>query len=195
MTRLACFYTDLDPRAKTALEAYAPASGLSVEWVETPGDQAYAKLLDERWTGEEDLILVEQDKEIYPGTLPNLMYCDQLWCACVYWIHPVPHTNLALGGFGATRFSAELQRQVAVSDFAGDGWLGIDRRLLEFLKERGVAPCLHAPVLHHHVYEPRPEAALQHVARLQAARVLPPSIYPEPADPGLLPGSYRLPGR
>lgn len=195
MTRLTCFYTELDPRTRTALERYAPQSGLSVEWVETPGDQAYAKLLEERWTGEEDLILVEQDKEIFPGTLPNLMYCDQLWCACVYWIHPPPHTNLAIGGFGATKFSAAIQRQVAVSDFAGDGWAGIDRRFLDHLKVRGTTPCLHEAVLHHHVYEPRPEGTRRHVAALRAAGIVPPALYPEPADPGLLPGSYRLPGR
>lgn len=192
MTALACFYRVLDPRAQAALERYAPQAGLEVDWAETAGDGSqYAAELAKRW-GKDDLILVEQDKEIYPETLPGLMSCGADWCACTYWLFPEPHTTLCVGGFGATRFSLEVQQFIAVEEFAGDGWLGIDRRFLEALKRHGIGCCLHSQVLHHHVYEPRPASVLRHVADLRARGMLPPAMYPQPAEPGLLPGSYRL---
>lgn len=199
MARLACFYGKLDPRVQQALERYAPQAGLEVEWVETPGPDrgegatdVYARELEKRWTGEDDLILVEQDKEIFADTLPDLLGCAEPWCSCTYWIYPQPHTALALGGFGVTRFSAQVQRMVSVPEFEGACQLGIDRRFLELLKPLGVGCCLHGHVVHHHVYEPRPQAVRDHVASLRAQGILPPAVYPEPADPGLLPGSYRL---
>lgn len=196
MTRLACFYTELDPRVRTALERYAPQAGLAVEWVETPGaGQAYGDALEKLWTGEDDLVLVEQDKEIYPGTLPELAGCGEPWCACTYWLFPEPHTTLCIGGFGVTKFSAQIQRRVPVEEFRGEGWLGIDRRFLDVLKPMGIGCCLHSMVTHHHVYEPRPEPLRRHVAELRAQGLVAPAMYPEPADPGLLPGSYRLLGR
>ena len=80
MTRLCCFYTRLDPRAEAALIRYAPLAGLDIEWVETPGlGTAYAEELERRWTGEDDLIVVEQDKEIFPATLQDIASCFNLW--------------------------------------------------------------------------------------------------------------------
>lgn len=199
MTRLACFYTNLDPRVRSALKRHAPHTGLDVEWVETPGPDTgegatdvYARELEKRWTGEEDLIVVEQDKEIFASTLPELLACGAPWCACTYWLFPVPHTALCIGGFGVTKFSAQVQRMVKVSDFEGESQKGIDRRFLEVLKPMGIGCCLHSMVTHHHVYEPRPAALRNYVSSLRAQGVLPPAMYPEPADPGLLPGSYRL---
>lgn len=187
--RLACFYTNLDPRVSEALRKYAP---LDIEWVETPGSLAYARELEKRWTGEDDLILVEQDKEIFPGTLPDIMACGELWCTCTYWLFPVPHTTLCLGGFGVTKFSAAVQRLVKVPDFAGEQQQGIDRRFNDLLLSQGIGACLHNTVLHHHVYEPRPQAVRDHVARLRQKGILPPAVYPEPLAPHLLPGSYDL---
>lgn len=193
MTRLACFYTDLDPRVETSLRKYAPQAGLDVEWVETPGlGMSYADELKKRWTGESDLIVVEQDKEIFPATLPEIMSCPELWCVCTYWLFPVPHTVLCTGGFGVTKFSAEVQRLVEVSDFSWDKQMGIDRRFQVLLQGKGIAACSHSLVLHHHVYEPRPKAVREHVENLRKNRILPPAVYPEPLGPHLLPGSYDL---
>lgn len=201
MTQLACFYRTLDPRVRAALVKHAPMSGLEVEWVETPGPDSgndagdfYARELEKRWHGEEDLIVVEQDKEIFADTLPALTSCAAPWCAATYWIYPAPHTVLAIGGFGATKFSVAIQREVKVQDFEGPHQRNIDRRFLEVLKARGIGCCLHNLVVHHHVYEPRPRAVRDHVTNLRAQGVLPPAAYPEPLDPGLLPGSYRLEG-
>lgn len=194
MTRLACFYTNLDSRTKAALEKYAPAAGLDVEWAETPGPgMAYAGELEKRWTGEEDLILVEQDKEIFPSTLQEIASCAHPWCTCTCWVFPEPHTKLAIGAFGVTKFSAEIQRAVKVSEFAGDCQMGIDARFGILLREKhGIGACLHSLVLHHHVYEPRPEFVRRYVEKLRQEGTLPPAMYPKPPGPHLLPGSYDL---
>ena len=201
MTRLLCLYgatypvpATLDPRAKAALERYAPLAGLTIEWADTSASlQAYADELDKRWTGDEDLILVEQDKEIFLGTLPDLLPCDQPWCGYTYWCKPVPYTSAATGGFGVTRFSAQVQRWVPVSAFRGETQIGIDRRFHDYLlKNHGTICHLHGHVVHHHVYEPVPDSERQQVQALRAAGILPPAVYPEPPGPHLLPGSYDL---
>jgi hypothetical protein len=188
--------TGLDPRVKTALEKYAPQAGLEVEWIDTAPDlQIYADEMEKRWNGTEDLIIVEQDKEIFPETLPSLMACSEPWCGFTFWISPVPHTTLVVGGFGAVKFSAEVQQWFPVSAFRGETQVGIDRRFYDYLIENHRKGChLHGHVLHHHVYEPRPAKVRAYVEGLRAQGLVPPAVYPEPADPGLLPGSYRLGG-
>jgi len=201
MTRLVCMYggtwpklNTLDPRTERALRTFAPQAGLQVEWVDTQADmQIYADEMEKRWTGEEDLIIVEQDKEIYAETLPSLLGCGEPWCGYTFWIHPVPHTTLVLGGFGVTRFSAQVQRWFPVSAFRGETQVGIDRRFNDYLiSHHGTGCHLHGHVLHHHVYEPRPEGVRRHVAALRASGALPPAIYPEPLGPHLLPGSCQM---
>lgn len=203
MTRLACFYggtypvpATLDPRVKAALQKYAPEAGLEVEWVDTSASlQVYADEMGKRWGHGEDLIIVEQDKEIFPGTLPSLLGCPEPWCAYTFWINPVPHTTLTLGGFGATRFSAAVQDLVPVSAFRGEGQVSIDRRFYDYLMAHHGTGChLHGHVLHHHVYPPRPARVREHVRRLREQGLLPPAVYPEPIAPHLLPGSYDLSG-
>lgn len=186
----------LDPRVKTALERYAPQAGTEVEWIDTSADlQIYADEMEKRWQGDEDLIIVEQDKEIFPGQMEEMLSCPEPWCAYTYWINPVPHTALVLGGFGVTRFSAQVQRMVPVSAFRGDSQIGIDRRFYDYLvANHGVGCCLHGHVVHHHVYEPRPERVRRHVQKLRDEGILPPAVYPEPLAPHLLPGSYDLEG-
>ena len=202
MARLVCMYggtfptvsPGLDPRVKAALEKYAPEAGLEVEWVDTSADlQIYADEMEKRWLGKEDLIIVEQDKEIFAGTLPAMLSCDQPWCGYTFWINPVPHTTLVLGGFGATKFSAEVQRWFPVSAFRGETQVGIDRRFYDYLIEHhGKGCCLHGHVLHHHVYEPRPESVRRYVQTLRDSGMLPPAVAPAPLAPHLLPGSYDL---
>jgi hypothetical protein len=184
----------LDPRVKTALEKYAPQAGLEVEWIDTSADlQIYADEMEKRWDGIEDLIIVEQDKEIFAETLPSMLSCSELWCSYTFWINPVPHTNLVLGGFGATKFSVEVQRLVPVSAFRGETQVGIDRRFYDYLVANHGTGChLHGQVLHHHVYEPRPQSVRDYVTGLREQGILPPAIYPEPDAPHLLPGSREL---
>lgn len=200
MARLLCMYggtypsqSVLDPRVKTALERFAPVAGLDVEWIDTTDDlQIYADELEKRWLGDEPVIIVEQDKELHGTCLPTLLGCDEPWCGYTFWQNPVPHTSLVLGGFGVTKFSPWVQREIPVSEFRGDVQVGIDRRFYDCLMKRGYGCHLHGHVLHHHVYEPRPQVVRDYVAELRAQGLIDPVVHPEPLDPGLLPGSYRL---
>ena len=141
----------------------------------------------------EDIIVVEQDKEPFPGQLEAMIGCPEPWCAYTFWINPEPHTALVLGGFGVTRFSAQIQRLVPVGAFRGETQVHIDRRFYDLLMaEHGYGCHLHGHVVHHHVYEPRPLAVRQYVAQLRQQGLIPPSVAPPAPAPGLLPGSYRL---
>ena len=76
---------------------------------------------------------------------------------------------------------------------AGQTQIGIDRRFGDYLlANHGLGCHLHGHVLHHHVYLPRPESVRRHVRHLRENGTLPPAVYPEPAAPHLLPGSYDL---
>ena len=106
--RVCCFYNDLEPRTAAALERFAPGC----EYVDTSASQQeYALQLEKRWTGQDALVLVEQDKEIHGEVLPSFEACGEPWCAYTYWISPEPHTALVIGGFGVTKFSAGIQRR------------------------------------------------------------------------------------
>jgi hypothetical protein len=201
MARLVCMYgatfpapATLDPRVAAALKRYAPAAGLDIEWVDTAPDlQVYADELGKRWGRGEDLIIVEQDKEVFPGQLESMLGCGEPWCGMTFWQNPVPHTALVLGGFGCTRFSPEVQDMIPVSAFRGETQVGIDRRFYDWLiSHHGFGCHLHGHVLHHHVYPPRPLKVRRHVAALREQGILPPAVYPEPAGPHLLPGSWDL---
>lgn len=196
MTRLACFYTTLDPRTKASLLKYAPP-GLAVDWVETPdlGMRRYEEELAKRWTGQDDLLLVEEDKEVFPGMLEHMINCPQLWCGYTYWLLPEPDTCLALAGFGVTRFSAELQKLVPIGAITGEQrTVNIDCELQAYaLEHLGTKMHIHGHTVHHHVYEPAPESYRRQIEDLRAQGRIPPAMYPPAREPGLLPGSYRLP--
>lgn len=193
MTKLLVMFNNLDPRTAESVKRFAPEAGLEPEWIDTSASQqVYADELEKRWTGDEDIILIEHDKEIFGVTLPEMLACDAPWCTCPYWLFPEPHTTLCLGGFGCTKFSAEIQRRVPVSAFRGPFWLGIDRRFNDYLLTLGIGACLHSMVTHHHVYEPRPEFVRSHVADLRERGLIAPAMAPAAPEPGLLPGSYRL---
>lgn len=198
MARLVCMYgadngDTLDPRVRAALERYAPEAGLETEWVDTSGSlQVYADEMEKRWLGTEDLILVEQDKEVHASCFPSMMACGELWCGYTFWVNPEPHTALAIGGFGVVKFSAAVQRMIPVAEFRGKWQHNIDRRFHLCLEKRGHGCHLHGHVIHHHVYEPRPERVRRHAALLRERGLLPPAVNPRADDPGLLPGSYRL---
>ena len=190
--RVCCFYNQLDPRVASSLERFAP----DCEYVNTTASQqTYAEELERRWTGTDDLVLVEQDKEIHGEVLPSFAACPEPWCGYTYWIDPIPHTALVLGGFGVTKFSAEIQQKVAVKDFAWTEWRGIDRRFNDLLLSMGIGCHLHGHVVHHHVYPSRPKMVRDHAFRLREAGLAAPQSYPDPLEAHLLPGSYDLIGK
>lgn len=189
--RLCCFYNTLDPRTEVSVLKHS--HGHEVEWVDTSSDQgAYARELAGRWGQGEDIILVEQDKEIYPATIPECLACGEPFCSYTSWIYPVPHTTLSIGSFGVVKFSAWVQEKIPVSWFAGEQQRGIDRRFYDIALSMGIPAHLHGHVVHHHVYEPRPVAVRERVARLREQGYLAPAVYPEPEAPHLLPGSWDI---
>jgi hypothetical protein len=106
--RVLCCHTDLYDATRTALEKYAPQA----EYVDVSGDiRAYWRAIAERWTGESDLLIVEQDIEIHDQVIPRLEACPEDWCTFPYRLwRPDAWCYNALG---CTRFSAALQKAVS----------------------------------------------------------------------------------
>jgi hypothetical protein len=103
--RVVCFYARLRPETRRTLELYAP----SAELIETPVDDDYSywKALADCWTGEDDLMIVEQDIELTAGSVSSMMLCPGAWCTFSYLIGP---ETWAVGSLGCAKFSASLQR-------------------------------------------------------------------------------------
>jgi hypothetical protein len=147
------------PAALAALEQYAPQA----ELLDVSGDNyCYWREIRSRWTGERDLILVEQDIEIGPGTVAAMESCGQDWCCHAY---PIFRTQVRLRvGLGCTKISAAAQREIPVSlieeGFSscaacrGKGcWWHLDGRISHLLKRAGYFPHVHGDVIHHHDYD------------------------------------------
>lgn len=151
--------TEPHPDAVKALDAYAPHA----ERVDVTGDNyAYWNNIRDRWTGDRDLIIVEQDIEIGPGTITSMERCEQDWCCYAY---PIFRTKVRLRvGLGCIKISAEAQRKIPVEKIAegfekcaqcrGEGcWWHLDGRIAYMLKFHGFWPHVHGDVTHHHDYD------------------------------------------
>lgn len=146
------------PDAVAALEKYAPQA----ETPDVAGDNyAYWREIRKRWTGERDLIIVEQDIEIGPDTISSLENCGQDWCTFAY---PIFRSRVRLRvGLGCTKISAGAQRKVTAAAIAGGFtscaacrgkgcWWHLDGRISHMLKRAGFFPHVHGDVIHHHDY-------------------------------------------
>ena len=109
-----CFFWFTEwPRARELLARHAP----DAELVYTgPDDFGYWRELKARWTGESDLVMVEQDIGIHADVLPGFASCDEPWCAFPHYMRP-EHPPIAMD-LGCTRFSAQLQRLVPLEAVA-----------------------------------------------------------------------------
>lgn len=147
------------PAAEAALERYAPQAEIR----DVTGDNyAYWREISSRWTGERDLIIVEQDIEIGPDTIGVLEDCGEDWCCYAY---PIFRTKVRLRvGLGCTKISAAAQRRVTAVMVAegfttcaqcrGKGcWWHLDGRVAHLLKRAGYFPHVHGDVIHHHDYD------------------------------------------
>ena len=147
------------PAAVAALEAYAPQA----EVVDVSGDNyAYWNAIRERWTGERDLVIIEQDIEIGPDTIRTMEQCAQDWCCYAY---PIFRSRVRLRvGLGCVKISAAAQRKVPAEKIAegfgtcaacrGKGcWWHLDGRIAHMLKRAGFFPHVHGDVTHHHDYD------------------------------------------
>ena len=109
--RVLCAYSNLRPRTRKALEQYAPQA----DFVDVSGDDlAYWRAICERWTGEDDLLVVEHDIEIHDQVIPEFEACGEPWCSFAYklWEPDVWCYN----ALGCTKFSAALQREVSTGE-------------------------------------------------------------------------------
>jgi len=156
--RVLCCPADPHPDAMAALAKYAPQA----ETPDVADDKfAYWREIRTRWTGERDLIIIEQDIEIDADTVKSLEECDQDWCCFAY---PIFRRQVRLrAGLGCTKFSTAAQKLVTSREISegfelcgeckGAGcWWHLDGRISQMLKHRGLSPHVHGDVKHHHDY-------------------------------------------
>lgn len=156
--RVLCCTAQPHPAAAAALAAHVPQA----EVVDVTGDNyAYWREISARWTGDADLVVIEQDIEVGEGTVAELAACDQDWCVFAY---PIFRTRVRLRvGLGCTKVSAAAQRKVSAAAVAegfglcaqcrGKGcWWHLDGRIATMLKRGGFFPHVHGDVVHHHDY-------------------------------------------
>lgn len=121
-----CFYVKLYPETARSLRLNCPPRWLKL--INTSADNyAYWDALKQYWTGEDDLVVIEQDLEIHNDVLPSFIKCHEHWCSFCYFLR-VGVTAAALGeSLGCTKFSAELQRAVPAEVIADKHhWQGLD---------------------------------------------------------------------
>jgi hypothetical protein len=157
--RVLCCPVQPHPDAMKALAAHAPQA--DVVYLAEDDKFGYWREISRRWTGERDLIIIEQDIEIADGVIASLEECDQDWCCYAY---PIFRKQIRLRvGLGCTKISAAAQRLVTArevsegfelcADCKGKGcWWHLDGRVTQLLKHRGLTPHVHGDVIHHHDY-------------------------------------------
>lgn len=162
-----CYTGKPNPIAAKAVRQFAPEA----EFVETKGLFGYNRAIASRWTGKDDLIVIEGDKEITADTIPSFEICDEPWCTYECAVFPEPYTRITTIGLGCTKFSAACQDQISVDDFCrpdypmriecpdcfGVGcWRYLDTRIATAILSKCVAfsPHVHGRIAHHHEYPP-----------------------------------------
>jgi hypothetical protein len=164
--KIVVFYANLHPATEWSVNEYAPGAIFE----DTSEDKyAYWRAIKKYWTGEEDLVVIEQDIEINADVIPSFIKCYEPWCVYSYEMG-APHCWLN-ESFGCTKFSAKLQRAVPTSEIHdGDHvWAGLDIVLSQTLKKhadifakyakRAGARCTsheHGHLMHHHRYKANP---------------------------------------
>jgi hypothetical protein len=158
MSVLLC-HTNLHPETAKSVAAYAPEA----ELIDVTGDDTgYWREIRSRWQGKDDLVIIEQDIEIVPGGVEEMLACDRDWCCYAYTIFRT-RTRLRYG-LGFTKFSAAAQRKVTARRIAegwalctqcqGRGcWNHLDGRISEQLRKAGMKPHVHGDVKHLHDYD------------------------------------------
>ena len=150
--RILCCYANLRPETAATIAEFAPETELVDVTDDTYG---YWHNIRDRWTGDEDLMVIEQDIEITAEVVPSFEACSKPWCLFEYPGHPFMGTLSS--HLGCTRFSKELQRAVpceSMTVIAGDRqrWDTLDGKIAIALKEAGYKPHVHGQVNHLHDY-------------------------------------------
>lgn len=147
-----------------ALVKYVPIG--SLELIETGYNvSAYWWELRRRWTGEDDLMIVEQDNVITSEVIPSFSECDEPWCSYSYLGPPGMDVDGSGEGrilrksLGCTRFGAQLMKDVPAETISGNdyfAWHLLDMRVSSMLEIRGYSPHVHGTIKHAHIYETDP---------------------------------------
>jgi hypothetical protein len=149
-----CCFADLHPETERSVKEHAPTAIMA----DTSGSlYAYRDVLKEHWTGERDLVVIEQDIEITADVVPAFRSCSKPWCTFSY--QGPSSLGYLYRGLGCAKFSAKLQRKIPFSDFIEYGmtWKVIDGYISRILwVVNGISPHVHGHVEHHHKYEPAP---------------------------------------
>jgi hypothetical protein len=145
---IVCF-ADLYPETESAVKAHAP----DATFIDTSGSNyAYRDALQRYWTGERDLVVIEQDIEITAEVIQTFNSCRENWC--IYSYQGPPHLGYLHRCLGCTKFSAKLQRQFPFDGFDLDAmvWNVVDVNIAKFLNKT-LNPHVHGNVKHHHSYK------------------------------------------
>lgn len=166
MRSIFCFVNEPVPIAAAAVKRYAPDS----IWIDTSGNiYAYNEAIAEHWTGEDDLLVIEGDKEITADVVPSMSACGEPWCAYSYINYPAPYQKTEIYGLGCTKYSASTQRQIAVDEWIGPDpewqtpcnicggkgcWQFLDTRIAINILSKCISfsPHVHGAITHHHPY-------------------------------------------
>lgn len=164
MRIICCYASAPHPKTEEAIKKFAP----DTEFVKVEGLFGYPEAIENRWTGESDLVVIESDKEITADVIPSFLACDEPWCTFKYKSFPQPYRREISTGLGCVKFSVEVQREVDTSEFIcedvpwqpcrlceGKGcWRQLDARITMALENHCFDyPHVHGHIRHHHVYD------------------------------------------
>ena len=157
-------YNKREKRSQRALEKYAPTA----TWIDTSSSiYAYGEAVASYWTGEDDLVVIESDKEITAEVIPSFALCDSYWCSYSYYVFPPTYQREVSIGLGCARYSVLAQQTITVDEFIceddwrfspcafcnGKGcWMHLDSRIAQALRSHAVNVCCHGRISHHHDY-------------------------------------------
>jgi hypothetical protein len=98
-------YTRLQDEVVAALDA----TGIPYDRVDVSGDdQAYWRLIAERWEAGQDWCLVEHDIVVKPGQIEGMLACREGWCGHTYGYYGLAGV---VAGLGLVKFSGDLMRR------------------------------------------------------------------------------------
>jgi hypothetical protein len=157
-------YVEKEVHSLFALRKHAPRAKL----IDTSGSiYDYNDTIASYWTGKEDLVVIEGDKEITHKVLPSFAKCKKPWCTYSAFAWPGPMKVDLDFGLSCAKFSAELQRLISPSEFLcaddpvwskctlcqGKGcWKYLDARIAKAIRIRGVDVHCHGHIRHFHDY-------------------------------------------
>ena len=151
--KVVCCFTRLHPDTARTLTAYAPETELVL--LDQDDDFGYWRTLADRWARGTDLLVIEQDIVISPGTVAGFAACSGRsdWCAAPYPAYDgYPLCNER--ALGCTRFSARVQDAIPAESFRAPWPVLADRFIAMF---DPLYPHQHQQVGHRH---PLPEGAI-----------------------------------